>query len=564
MRVFSLLIVLILAGIFASCSGGDAPSDGSPTGPSADPPRATAITLSASTVVLYALGATSQLVATVTDQHGGSMSGASVSWSSSNGSVATVDGSGLVTAIGNGNATIRATASAITGSVDVTVAQRVVSLNLQPDSIHLTVLRETAGITVVAEDSLGASIAQPTVSWSVSIDSVASVNGAGVVSAEGIGVAFVAAVADAGLSDSVVVVVSPRFVAVVPTWTRAFALTESGDVFAWGRQPLGVGSNSSQWPTEVSGIGSVDRLAAGLNHACIVADAGLMCWGQNLDGSLGNGVATGTVSSPEVVNDSLGIESIAMGSTHTCALDGDGVAYCWGSNNSSQLGVAQTAQSCSGGSCSTAPLAVETAVRFSQIFAGGRSTGWSCGLTDDGAAYCWGAWPSSPVYNSPTPMSVSQTLRFRDLGLGEAHMCGVTLEGDAYCWGRNQFGQLGNGSLGADESEPTLVGGLSKLVSISAGRDHSCALNAGGEAFCWGRNMFGQLGNGQVLDGTDLSAPTPVQVIGDHLFGSLASGWSSACGIRVISLDVYCWGFRDTRGDGGQTDTATPGPIGYR
>ncbi len=93
-----------------------------PPPPTPDPPRATSLAVTPSTAQLAALGSTVQPAAEVRDQNGNVMGGAAVSWSSGNTSVATVDGSGLVTAAGSGTATITATAGQASGTASVTVA----------------------------------------------------------------------------------------------------------------------------------------------------------------------------------------------------------------------------------------------------------------------------------------------------------------------------------------------------------------------------------------------------------------------------------------------------------
>ena len=90
--------------------------------PPPDPPRATTVTVTPAAAELTALGATVQLTAEVRDQNGQVMAGATVAWSSSDASVAAVDGSGLVTAVSEGTATISAAAGNAQGTARITVA----------------------------------------------------------------------------------------------------------------------------------------------------------------------------------------------------------------------------------------------------------------------------------------------------------------------------------------------------------------------------------------------------------------------------------------------------------
>lgn len=103
-------------------------------------------------------------------------------------------------------------------------------------------------------------------------------------------------------------------------------------------------------------------------------------------------------------------------------------------------------------------------------------------------------------------------LRFRRVGLGSNHTCGVTTSHVAYCWGFNDVGQLGDGTEDIIRLTPVRVAGglrFRQVISGGDGSGHTCGVTTSHVGYCWGRNNFGQLG-----DGTTTDRPTPVPVAG--------------------------------------------------
>jgi alpha-tubulin suppressor-like RCC1 family protein len=90
--------------------------------------------------------------------------------------------------------------------------------------------------------------------------------------------------------------------------------------------------------------------------------------------------------------------------------------------------------------------------------------------------------------------------------VGAVHSCAVSDDGAAWCWGRNVYGQLGDGST-TDRSTPIPVEGAFRFNALEAFGSHTCGTTPAGDAICWGYNADGQLGDGSRQNRL---APTPV------------------------------------------------------
>jgi alpha-tubulin suppressor-like RCC1 family protein len=253
-------------------------------------------------------------------------------------------------------------------------------------------------------------------------------------------------------------------------------------------------------------------------------------------------------AAPTKVSDSLRFTSIAAGYHHTCAIEVGGDTYCWGSNEKGQLGSDAATQTCAGGNfaCSGAPVRVEGGRRFVRLVASLYHT---CGLDAAGDAYCWGMGLGGQLgdglrQSSSVPVPVAGGLKFATLtaGIASHSTCGITMLGDAWCWGVNVGGELGNGSKTQSAATPAPLATSTKLKAISIGQQHACGLDTSGHALCWGNNWFGQLGVGSAGGGGGLSESfTPVAVLGGLTFVDIVAGGMHSCGLQSTGA-VHCWG----------------------
>ena len=184
------LTLLAIAGWAVAC--GDAAME--PSAPPPEPLRATTVAVTPATAELMALGATVRFSAEVRDQNGQVMAGAAVTWSSADGSVATVDASGLATAVGNGTATITAAAGSASGTAVAVVMQSADSVTVSP-ATDAIVIGDTLRLAAEAFDANGHAVAGAEFSWESSAASVATVDAVGLVTAVAGGAATITAMA---------------------------------------------------------------------------------------------------------------------------------------------------------------------------------------------------------------------------------------------------------------------------------------------------------------------------------------------------------------------------------
>src|SRR2546428_7623783 len=285
----------------------------------------------------------------------------------------------------------------------------------------------------------------------------------------------------------------------------------------------------------------------------LASGVSLTCYEQGCD--------RGTGPRCQIVSPMPAATALSAG-PHDCVVIG-GAAYCWGANASGQLGDGSTMDS-------KTPVPVAGGLRFLAVSTGGLGVelDHTCGATSEGVAYCWGANNFGQLgaltgSHSTTPVSVGGGLSFKSVSAGAGfHTCGVTTSGAAYCWGNNFFGQLGDGSggFGNRSTAAVPVAGELSFVSVSAGGFFTCGVTTAGAAYCWGRNIDGQLGDVSKSD-----SKTPVLVAGGLSFVSVSAGGSRTCGLTSIGA-AYCWGaglLGDGRTEGSSQPVAVAGALKF-
>ena len=303
---------------------------------------------------------------------------------------------------------------------------------------------------------------------------------------------------------------------------------------------------------DAQGATSPPQVAGGGEHTCVLIDGGVQCWGRNHYGQLGDGTNTDSNVPLNVAGLTVGVAAISTQVQHTCALMNSGGVKCWGRNLEGQLGNGTTINS-------NVPVDVTNlSTGVSEIATG---SGHSCALMLDGELRCWGSnqygkLGDGTTISRSTPVAVAGLPdNGTKLALGAEHSCALMENGGVACWGRNYYGQLGEGT-GVNSATPVGVTGLSNGVStISASGWHTCIIMNDGGAKCWGWNWRGQLG-----DNTTVDRNTPVDVSGlSDGVTKISTGDLHTCA-ATDSRDGLCWGdnFYGQLGDNSSEMRLTP------
>jgi alpha-tubulin suppressor-like RCC1 family protein len=323
-------------------------------------------------------------------------------------------------------------------------------------------------------------------------------------------------------------------------------------------------------PMRVSETLAFVAVSVGAGHSCALqADGAAWCWGSSEYGQLGSSApmercADGQFpcsGTPLPVNGTQALGALAASDRHTCGLDAAGQAWCWGFGLGGQLGDGRRQDSID-------PVRVAGGHEFVAIAAAVTGSV-TCGLTTAGAGWCWGPDVDGVLGNgtregAAEPVQVASDRSFVSIGVGQLHACAVTTSGEAYCWGSNWFGQLGVGTAGGEgglfrSTTPVLVNGGIDFAQISAGGEHTCALSRDGRAYCWG------LGH---LTGTTNAASyvsTPVAIEGNGSYVAISTGFSHTCALTDTGA-IDCWGenFGGELGNGTFTPSDPPVRVASR
>jgi len=384
------------------------------------------------------------------------------------------------------------------------------------------------------------------------------------------------------------VTVDPSLVSLPPTLSvgssSVCALTPGSVGYCWGsndRREFGTATNSPLLSASpfAAPLPAFASLSAGhAQHMCGITSTGsAMCWGRADFGVMGDGTVFGNVSGsvPVTVAGGFFWKTITVSQLSTCGVSTGFLGYCWGNNQRGEIGSASI------------PVA-STAHSFPNLLDGGHAwqsvvTGWlhACGITTAGEAYCWGdnmagqlgiGTTDNVLGHNRVPTAVATTERFIQLSLGTRSTCGITTKHEAFCWGENGTGQIGDGTT-LFRTAPTRVAGghTFSYISVSTGFADGSAATPFNGAGNIGHTCaltesgtpycWGWNGDGQLGDGSTTDHLTPQPVAGGLSLTSIALGGSSTCG--RLGNQIWCWGSNllGQLGNGNQVNSLTPSLV---
>ena len=324
MKLCARVLAIAAAVVGAVTACGDDPM--TPATP--DPPVPTTVAISPTSAAFPAIGDSVRLITTVSDQYGQAMTDVAVVWNSSDTSVATVT-EGLVTAVGNGNATVTATAGPVTASAEVAVDQLVAELVVSPATHTLVAIGDTVRFVAEARDGNGHEVTSAEFVWSSDDESVVTVNAGGLATAAANGSAQVTATSRSQTTGAEVTVAQKLGAVVVTPSTDT--LVALGDTLRLSVEAMDANGHAVSGTvfTWVSG----DTLVAVVN-------------GTGLATAVGNGVTTVTAASGGALGGAMvaviqlaesvivtpGADSVALGDTLSLS------AEAWDANGYSVVG----------------------------------------------------------------------------------------------------------------------------------------------------------------------------------------------------------------------------------
>ena len=327
-----------------------------------------------------------------------------------------------------------------------------------------------------------------------------------------------------------------------------------GAVQCWGANLWGQLGDGTVPQSLVPGVAfpagsGVTSVSSGGSNGCAIVSGAVFCWGDNTFGQLGNNSTVPSVVPVQAVG--INATAVSVLFQHACAVVSGGV-QCWGDNTSGQLGINSTIRS------SLVP--VQTIPANSGATAVSAGAFHSCVVVANGVQ-CWGANDNGQLGNNSTigsrvPVQAIPATSFAYVvSVGQTHTCAIAGLAEAYCWGSNALGELGNNSTTPSLVPTRAIFGTIAVTDISAGNLYTCAVVSGGVQ-CWGKNNSGQLGNNSTT-----GSLLPVQTIPANSGVTVVSAGFGGSTCVVVAGGVQCWGANASGQLGNNSTTPSLVPV---
>jgi len=283
----------------------------------------------------------------------------------------------------------------------------------------------------------------------------------------------------------------------------ALAIAENGDLYAWGHNndgQLGLGDSCNgtnrNIPHLVAGGHKYKAVAGGNRFTLAITENGdLYAWGTNGYGVLGLGISAGPASTPRHVNEGgRKYKAIATGQHSSFAIAENGDLYAWGENTNGQLGLGDIGHATN----RYTPQHVSAGRKYKAIAGGDFHT---VAIAENGDLYSWGhnrfgqlGLGDSVDYYTPQHANAGNR-KYKAIAAGSQSSIAIAENGDLYTWGLNGgFGQLGLGNSEHHNTPQHVSANNRKYDAIAMGFRHTLAITENNDLYAFGSNEYGQLG----------------------------------------------------------------------
>jgi alpha-tubulin suppressor-like RCC1 family protein len=300
----------------------------------------------------------------------------------------------------------------------------------------------------------------------------------------------------------------------------------------------------------------------GEQFSCFIVQGNVLCSGYDMDGRIGNvdiPADSGHIAVqpiPIFLAGAFHATSMASGTLHSCFIHSAGL-QCVGKNNHYVLGT-------SAGTRSHSVTLGDSSNSAVMVSAGGYH---SCAVDKNSMLWCWGRNDMGQLGykgtgdSSLSPTAVTLVTNVTGVACGWEHTCALLRNGSVFCFGNNVYSQLGIGRTGASNGfdyGPVASTIMKNVTIIKSGHHHTCAIDISESVFCWGLNSAGQLG----ISSTE-SKNIPAKVQGVSNASHVSCGPHHNCAITKPRGALFCWGenFDGRIGDGSRSNSIAPVPV---